>query len=371
MKRAVKFALLALIMSVSAFAEERGDQRVAQLNDAAANAGDTEPYVLLISERLDELPVVPSAIGQKLTVSSEPARQILAVTPVNPPYQETGASSPGTAGMNGSTRDVPLTASTATPASKKAGSSEAQRKGPTNRAALRRAYVVSLVITEESARQLELQPGDYPANYLVDQKKDGQWGKRTRIVAKVVSSPDGGYSCILHLPRPPAKNSAAAIDFLNGNSIEVASNMLAGKMAGVAPMPKLKKKQYDALRAAYQVKRPWLLSLARFVLPAAPQIATGFMAMGPMGAAMPVTGMVQGLAVRRILGNERQMAVAQNPALHVNYVLADQSEKLGWQDARIAALEHQLKSMEKQIEALKQTKQTTTIQARTERKGRR
>ncbi|MDE2019050.1 MAG: hypothetical protein KGJ13_01740 [Patescibacteria group bacterium] len=220
---------------------------------------------------------------------------------------------------------------------------------------IERRYEVVLTIQAATAQANGIVPGTFPANYLENQKKDGTWKKRQRIIAKV-SEANEGLVCQLFLKHAPAKNSAVAVDFQNGNSIEVASNMLQGKKALAVIPPEPKKDHYQALADAYRVKPPFLLTALRgFILPTGAPTAIGWAAMGPFGALMPAASFVQGIAMRKIAANDRTLAAAQHPSLHTEYVLANQENKIGAQDTRIRTLELQLQALQKELASLRQT----------------
>ncbi len=218
----------------------------------------------------------------------------------------------------------------------------------------RRTYVVALNIPGATAKSNGIVPGTFPAVYLENQKKDGEWGKRHKTVA-VVNETAGGYVSRLFLNRAPARNSAVAIDFENGNSIEVASDLLKGVTVETVIPPTPKKKRYKALAAAYRVKTPFLLAALRFTAPTLAQGGMGFVTMGPLGLAMAPVSLVENLAMKKIAGNQRTMAAAEHPSLHVDYLLADQGEKIGAQDTRIRTLEFEIQSLQKQMDSLRQT----------------
>lgn len=231
--------------------------------------------------------------------------------------------------------------------------------------AKRRTYRVMLNIPSETAKANGIVPGMFPANYLENQKKGGEWGSRMKTVARVSETP-GGYQAELFLRHAPAKNSAVAVDFENGNSIEVARDLLIkGEMTQTVIPPLPKKKRYNALMAAYRVRTPLMLSLVRIAAPTAPQAILGGFTMGTSAAAMPAINLLQGIVMRKLIGNQRALAAAEHPSLNVDYLLTDQHEKLEVQDAHIKALEFQIESLRKQMaDLLRQTKTTAAPTAK-------
>jgi hypothetical protein len=225
----------------------------------------------------------------------------------------------------------------------------------------RRTYHVAVDVPRETAMANGIVPGTFPSLFLENQKKDGEWGKRHKMVT-TVSESASGYSCRIVLPRPPAANSAVAIDFENGNSLVITSDLLSkGAVSEVAVPSTKKKKAYVALSAAYPVRQGFLLMLFRFAAPTAIHAGAGFAFGGPIGLATAPASLAASFATRKIDGNRRAMAVEQHPSLHTEYLLANQGE-------RMEKLEREIELLKQQLISLRQTETNPNSTSRRESK---
>lgn len=195
--------------------------------------------------------------------------------------------------------------------------------------------------------------GDYPAIFLRNQDKNGEWRHRENMVARVEEI-NGAIICRVVFKTKPNVNSAAVIDFGTGEAILIGGDVLIqGETSEVVIPKKLKSKRYKALKTAFPTKKNPVLAAIRTFAPTGISSGLAYVAMGPIGLISAPATFAGDWLITKIRKDQRKLEELSAPKLSVQYQVAGQQ-------SQIDLLKKQVEALQTKIESLQQQKTLST-----------